>query len=128
MRFDLPLANLVRRLPRKQKSQPLAPVSTAAAVCIESLEERRLLDAVSSIQFQSFNVVANEDGLFALLVVQRTGEDTSFATAIPFSTVDGSAKAGIDYVATTGTLTFPGTTDPNDPGNFQNIVVPIIDD
>ena len=46
-----------------------------------------------------------DDESSAVITVQRSG-DTNSIVSVDYSTVDGTAKAGIDYVATSGTLTF----------------------
>jgi ELWxxDGT repeat protein len=47
---------------------------------------------------------------------------SGFTITVPFSTADGTATAGTDYTAATGTLTFaPGTTS-------QNVSVPVLGD
>ena len=56
-----------------------------------------------------------------VVAVSRIG-DVSGTTTVDFATADGTATAGTDYTATTGTLTFaPGET-------TKNITVPLIND
>src|SRR5207302_9339151 len=47
----------------------------------------------------------------ALFTVTKTGLSQSDVT-VTFKTADGTAKAGLDYSATSGTLTFSGLTSP----------------
>ena len=50
------------------------------------------------------------DSLSVVVEVVRDG-DTAWVSTVDFSTVDGSAKAGVDYAAVNGTLVFqPGNT------------------
>ncbi|HVI73210.1 MAG TPA: Calx-beta domain-containing protein, partial [Pyrinomonadaceae bacterium] len=66
-------------------------------------------DAMGSVRFDPASLVAIEDIGFIPVTVVRTGSIGSLS--VNFATVDGTAKAGEDYVATSGTLTFaPGET------------------
>src|SRR5204863_1742363 len=60
--------------------------------------------AASSVQFNSATVNLTEGGS-ALLTVTRFG-DVSTAADVDYATSDGTATAGVDYVATSGTLHF----------------------
>ena len=63
-----------------------------------------------SLEFASANYVVQESGPNAIISVLRTG-DTNGTVSVNYGTSDGSATAGADYVAQTGTLTFgPGET------------------
>ena len=67
------------------------------------------------------DVAIDEDAGTATFTVSLSDTPTSSVT-VDYSTVDGTATAGIDYTAASGTLTFaPGTT-------TQTITVPISDD
>ncbi|MGH3370962.1 MAG: Calx-beta domain-containing protein, partial [Nocardioidaceae bacterium] len=62
------------------------------------------------VQFSGPEFTATETAGTATITVQRTGDITS-AVAVDFATSDGTATAGADYLATSGTLTFaPGQT------------------
>jgi len=66
-------------------------------------------DAMGSVRFDPASLAAIEDIGFIPVTVVRTGSIGSLS--VNFATVDGTAKAGEDYVATSGTLTFaPGET------------------
>src|SRR5262245_11472971 len=85
---------------------------------LEALE-RRLAPAITL----SIAPAALPEGDFGttdmVFVVTRSG-DTAPAVQVDFATQDGTAHAGTDYVATSGTLTFgPGDT-------METIAVPII--
>jgi TolB protein len=72
------------------------------------------------LQFMNDGYSAQE-GSSATITVQRFGYTTGTST-IDYATVDGTAKAGADYVATSGTLRF-------NPGESQkSFTVPIIYD
>jgi hypothetical protein len=75
-----------------------------------------------TLQFGSTGATVTEGTDFSVTIpVTRTG-DTSTAATIDYTTVNGTAAAGLnnDYVATSGTLTFaPGET-------TKNIVVSIV--
>ena len=62
-----------------------------------------------------------EDGVEAIITVSRTGSTSGSAT-VDYTTADGSATAGLDYTAVSGTLVFAdGETD-------QTFTVPILED
>ena len=63
--------------------------------------------------------VSESDGL-ALIEVQRSG-DTNAAVSVSYSTTDGTARAGVDYLTASGTLSF-ATGEVT-----KNITVPVID-
>src|SRR6266542_1252311 len=58
-----------------------------------------------SLQFNSFFYSVSESGGTALITVNRTG-GTAGVARVDYATGDGSAVAGQDYTATSGTLTF----------------------
>jgi len=58
------------------------------------------------IQFTLSSYQVTEGVGTATITVRRTG-DTSAPATVQFATSNGSATAGLDYVATNGTLTFP---------------------
>lgn len=89
---------LVRRKSRK-RPQP-------RPIAIETLEQRQLLAG----DFRIVPVVVYEadQNVTAVVTVHRDGDTTGTAT-VDFRTLDGSALAGSDYTATSGTLSFtPG--------------------
>jgi hypothetical protein len=57
------------------------------------------------IALQSADVRVEEDAGKAIVTVTRTGANSAAAT-VAYATADGSAKAGKDYVAKSGTVTF----------------------
>ncbi len=76
---------------------------------------------VSSIQFTSSTYSVAENVLLSAILVRRSGS-TSGTTTVDYSTSDGTATAGSDYTATSGTLTF------TDGEIFQTITIPILGD
>lgn len=67
------------------------------------------------------DVIVNEAAGTATFTVTLAGSATTPVT-VDFATADGTAKAGLDYTAVTGTVTFaPGETS-------QSITVPILND
>ncbi|MFH1493683.1 MAG: Calx-beta domain-containing protein [Pseudomonadota bacterium] len=79
-------------------------------------------EAANTIQFNPATLTVNEGAGTASLTVTRTGTPTGGATAT-WSTADGTAKSGLDYTASSGTLTWAaGDTAP------KTITIPIIDD
>src|SRR5579872_7488759 len=86
---------------------------------IECLERRRLLAATLSVS----NPVPFSEGDAGtsnmVFVVTRSG-DTAPEIKVNFATIDGTARAGVDYKATSGTLDFlAGVTS-------QTVDVPVI--
>jgi hypothetical protein len=75
----------------------------------------------TSVQFASATASVNEGTPTLTVTVNRTG-DVSTTSTVNFATSDGTAIAGSDYSATTGTLTFA-------PGDLsKTFTVPIIND
>jgi sugar lactone lactonase YvrE len=75
----------------------------------------------TGIQFETDRFFVREDSPTISVKVARTG-DVSGTTSIDFVTSDGTATAGSDYTAVSGTLTFG-------PGELsKNITIPIIND
>jgi hypothetical protein len=73
------------------------------------------------IQFTASSYQVSENGGRATISVQRAG-DTSASATVQFATSDGSATAGADYTATSGTLTFA-------PGQItRTFTIPILPD
>ena len=64
----------------------------------------------TKLQFSAAAYSANENGGTATIVVTRTG-GTGGSVSVGFATGGGTAVAGVDYIATSGTLFFnPGVT------------------
>jgi hypothetical protein len=74
-----------------------------------------------TLQFNSSQYSVNEDDGTATITVTRTGGSAG-AISVDYATSDGSATAGIDYTAMSGTLHFA------DGQTSQTITIPIIDD
>jgi uncharacterized delta-60 repeat protein len=66
-------------------------------------------------------ITVNEDDGFAKLSVQRLG-DSSAATTVDYATADADALAGLNYVATNGSLAFAPLE------TTKTIIVPILTD
>ena len=86
----------------------------------EPVEDLALLPD-SSFHVDGSSQTVPEDGGTVSIQVVRTG-NTSFTQSVNYSTADGTATAGSDYTATSGTLTFaPGEA-------AKSFTVPITDD
>jgi len=80
-----------------------------------------ILDDDTGIECESATDSVAEGAGKVVLGVRRQDDSTETAT-VDFTTADGTAKAGVDYLATSGKLTFaPGET-------HKEIVVPLLDD
>ena len=75
----------------------------------------------SDVQFAAPQYLVTENGTAAVVVVTRTGDLAAVAT-VAYTTVEGTAKAGTNYTATAGTLTFPTGS------ASQTVTIPIQDD
>ncbi len=73
-----------------------------------------------AMSFHQDNYTVNEFEPFASISVDRTGSGTT--PYVHYATSDGTANAGLDYTATSGTLTF-GPTE-----QLKNFTVAILDD
>jgi hypothetical protein len=77
--------------------------------------------AGNTVQFSSPNYLVTDTGGVAVITVTRSG-DTSGTATVDYTTSGGSATAGVNYMAESGTLTFAaGVT-------TQTITVPVEDD
>lgn len=67
-------------------------------------------EATPAVSFSLTNFTADEDDLSATITVNLSGE-SAYTVSVDYNTADGTAAAGEDYTAATGTLTFvPGDT------------------
>ena len=75
----------------------------------------------TTLQFSTNIYYVTENAGSVILTVQRTG-DTNAAVSVDYASANGTAIAGSDYTATSGTLTFAaGETN-------QTLAVPILND
>ncbi len=74
----------------------LVPPSTASVT---------ITDDVSGLSFSAPTYVVNENGVAANITVLRTGY-TSNTVSVIYSTTNGTAVAGVNYLTATGLLTF----------------------
>ncbi|MGN6184329.1 MAG: Calx-beta domain-containing protein [Thermoanaerobaculia bacterium] len=106
---------------------PIAPgaVISATATNTTTNETSELSNDViasaSIVQFNAASVSISESGTSITLTVTRTG-GAGTTTTVEYSSANGTATAGSDYTAVSGTLTF-GPADTS-----QTIVVPITSD
>ncbi|MBC7929611.1 MAG: DUF4214 domain-containing protein, partial [Rubrivivax sp.] len=88
---------------------------------IEALFDNFLVSPSPRMQFTTSAASAREDGGTAQVQVIRTGSDES-PVAVDFATSNGTAQAGSDYAAVSGTLVF-GIGE-----RIKTITVPLIND
>src|SRR5205085_257536 len=74
-----------------------------------------------ALQFSAAGYTVNENGGAATITVTRTGGSAGSVT-VHYATGDGTATAGSDYGATSGTLTFA------DGQTSLTFAVPVLDD
>ena len=77
---------------------------------------------LGQLQFESVVYTVDEDGGNATIKVTRQNGSTGEVT-VKFTTSDGTALAGVDYVTTEGTLTFA-----NGDSNAKTITIPVKND
>ena len=83
-------------------------------------------DATIGFSMSSFDV--DEGAGFANLTITRSG-GLGVSATVTYSTSDGTAIAGVNYVATTGSVTFAGPKPGETAGEVTKIIqIPIIDD
>jgi hypothetical protein len=75
----------------------------------------------AEVAFSNATYSVGEAGGAATITVTRTGGGTS-AFTVDYATADGSASAGADYIATSGTLNFADSED------SRTFSVPVVDD
>ena len=86
------------------------------------------IGGVGAFEFSSANYQADENGTNVLITILRTGgtsgtnADGSGDIIVPFTTSDGSAVAGINYLAVTNNLDFP------EGEVIQTVTIPVMDD
>ncbi|HWY76164.1 MAG TPA: Calx-beta domain-containing protein, partial [Verrucomicrobiae bacterium] len=76
-----------------------------AQLLAPSISVLTIIDTTVGLSFSSANYSVNENGVTATITVLRTGV-TNSTVSVNFATSDGTATAGNQYVATSGTLTF----------------------
>jgi hypothetical protein len=97
---------------------------TASAVSVSIVEA----DWVTTLEFQTNQYSISEGrGTLNLLVVRPGAFPFNGDALVDYSTEDGSARAGIDYTAKAGTLTFSGYSSPHGIQDSAWISVPILD-
>ncbi len=104
-------------------SNPTGGASIGTSTHTVSIIDDDLFTAPPSVSFSvaSSSVVENVTSGTITLVVDLVGSSTSVVT-VDYATSDGTALAGSDYTASSGTLTFDIAV------TAQNIVIPIIND
>jgi hypothetical protein len=104
-----------------QNSKTNRAAHGSSPVSVEGLEGRRLMTAVT-LAFTATQYVFHEGELRAIVTVQRAGDDPVGDAYVNYTTTDGSAKANVNYLPTSGQLVFRqgGPT-------TQQIIVPLID-
>lgn len=74
---------------------------------------RSTLSGPTTVQFSAAAYAVNESTGSATITVTRNGSSTAGAVSVDYRSADGSAIAGSDYTAVSGTLTFaPGDAAP----------------
>mmetsp|Transcript_78210 Transcript_78210/g.147650 ORF Transcript_78210/g.147650 Transcript_78210/m.147650 type:complete len:142 (+) Transcript_78210:89-514(+) len=99
-------------LPHKSRESVLKSVLNA---------NNNMVHASDIIQFSSAEYYCTEGEGFVEVEVDRLGRGKGMAT-VEYSTYDGSAKAGVKYEASQGTLTFDANA------SEQRIRIPILED
>jgi type IV pilus assembly protein PilY1 len=107
-------------------NQKIAALSPSAPSLLALLAPREAAAASATtpgtIQFKSATYSVNENGGTITLLVSRTGGNDG-AIDVSFATANGTATAGADYVAKSGTLSWN-----NNNQDDKSIVITILDD
>ncbi|NDA66246.1 MAG: hypothetical protein EBY09_06345, partial [Verrucomicrobia bacterium] len=119
--ISVPLVNNQVQEPTETFSLSLTNVTGEASLGAVTNATITVLDNDSTLQLTSTAQTVTESAGSVTFTVVRTGFLNNTVT-VPFSTVDGTAVAGSDYVQTTNVLTF-GTN-----VSSQNIIIPILND
>jgi hypothetical protein len=98
-----------------------SPVNPASVYLVQSALVSNSGTVPTGIQMTSDTITTFEGNSSLQLTVTRNG-DVSGTSMVGYATSDGTATAGSDYVATSGTLTFA----PNE--TSKTITVPVLDD
>jgi Calx-beta domain-containing protein len=121
--FNIPILDDSVIEPNETANLTLNNPTGGASLASPSTAVLTIVDSESLVQFSSstYSVIEGPGSGFATILVNRTGNSGN-SISVNFATNDGSATAGQDYLATSGTITF---------GSFEfskSISVPIIDD
>ncbi len=81
------------------------------------------ISANLNAQLNVADVTVNENDGTASITVTHVGPATGGGYTVDYATSDGTATAGADYTASSGTLSFTGSS-----GDTETIVVPLLDD
>ena len=95
-----------------------AALGTPSAIPVTIQED----DQSGILQFGAATYVVKETAGKATLTVTRTGTNLVSGVTVNYATTDGTAKAGTDYTATSGTLSFAAGV------KSKTITVPILND
>ena len=102
------------RQARRRFSRRLSASAARAGrgLCSEQLESRAMLSVVPpTISIDDVTIVERDTGSQSAAVMVRLSRPMGVNVTVRYTTANGSAVAGSDYVAKSGTLTFPaGTT------------------
>lgn len=102
------------------ESFKLSLSNASSGTIIDSTANIDILD--TDIAFDSLSYTAEEDSGNVTLTVNRGPARASLVTAFNYATSNGTAKAGTDYAAGSGTVTF-------NPGELsKTVTIPILDD
>ncbi|MET7030103.1 Calx-beta domain-containing protein, partial [Sediminicola luteus] len=120
--ITVPILNDIFVEPSETFIVTLSNVNSTGIVNITNAIGRASIVDNDSANITIGDVTVNENGGPANFTVTLTGNAVGSFT-VDYATSNGTAVAGQDYTATSGTLTFAGTG-----GEFKNIAVPITND
>jgi hypothetical protein len=90
---------------------PAAPAHRVRPPALDALEPRRLFSGQPAIGIADASVAEGHDGARYAAVVVSLSSRSRNTVSVNFATAAGSATSGVDFAATSGTLTFaPGET------------------
>ncbi|MBU6400518.1 MAG: hypothetical protein KGS61_09385 [Verrucomicrobia bacterium] len=119
--FTIPIINETAAEGNETVNLTLSNPSPGGILGVRNTAVLVIIDDESAVAFTLPTYSVPENAGAATVVVERTGNPSGPAS-VDYATHDGTATAGLDYLAQSGTLQFaPGQTN-------QTITVPILDD
>jgi len=119
--FTIPIINDTLAEGNETVSLALSNPTGGATLSTPSAAVLTVVDDEMPVQFNASNYTVSEGSRSATITVTRSGP-TSPVVSVDYTTNDGTASAGSDYIAVSGTLTFAARQ------TTKTFVIPIVND